>query len=108
MEELKKAKDAAKKRLMGASQKAAPFTGDRAELEEALKEAEEAGVPDKEIAEAKGKLTDMISFHFMLEQAATELHAVRVCRLLCRRRLCSPSTAVLSHARFFFLRSRQL
>jgi len=77
-EEMKKVKEAARKRVMQAIMKAAPFTGDKAELQEAVDEGEKAGVPDKELLEAKEKLTAMISFQVMLGTAATELKASAV------------------------------
>jgi ElaB/YqjD/DUF883 family membrane-anchored ribosome-binding protein len=72
-EDKKKQKEAARKRVMQAGMKAAPFTGDRDELAAAVKEAQECGVPDKEINDASEKLTAIVSFHVMLDEAAKEL-----------------------------------
>ena len=69
----KKEKDKARQEVMKAAMKAAPFTGDKLELEEAVKAAMEAGVADKDIADAQDKLTAIISFHKMLEYASQDL-----------------------------------
>lgn len=69
----KKEKDLARQNVMKAAAKAAPYTGDKAELEGAVKAAMDAGVADKDVADAQEKLTAMISFHKMLEYATNDL-----------------------------------
>ena len=74
--EAKKKKDDAKKRLQAAAQKAHPFTGDLQELQEALEEAKEIGVEEKALDDPMRKLTEMMSFHYALKEATSELQAV--------------------------------
>ena len=72
--EAKAKKDAARKVLQTAVAAAAPYTGDQEGLREALQEAEDAGVPDKELNDAREKLTVMISFTFNLSTGAKDLN----------------------------------
>ena len=73
---IKAAKDAARKKLQAAVGKAAPYTGDMEELKAALADAEENSVSDKELNEAREKLTIMISFQFQLKEGAKSLDRV--------------------------------
>jgi hypothetical protein len=76
-EEEKKRKDAALKRLAKALANGSPYTSDREELLEAMKEGQMAGCPDKSIADAQETLTEIISFHCMLGDGAEELNRAR-------------------------------
>ena len=65
---------AARKGLQAAVAAGAPYTGDQEGLKGALREAEDAGVPDKELNDAREKLTVMISFTFNLSTGAKDLN----------------------------------
>jgi len=65
---------AARKVLQAAVAAAAPYTGDQEGLREALQEADDAGVPDRELNDAREKLTVMISFTFKLSEGAKDLN----------------------------------
>ena len=69
----KKFKDLARQNVMKAAMKAAPYTGDKAELESAVEAAVAAGVAEKDLADAQNKLNAMLSFHKMLSTATEDL-----------------------------------
>ena len=69
----KAAKDKAKKDLKEQLEKAKPLTGDVDALKAAVKAAQENDVPPKELDEPQRALQEMITFHFVINAAATEL-----------------------------------
>lgn len=71
--ELKAKKDTAKKKLLQEVAKAATYTGDVDALSEALAEAKEAGMQEKELSEAEARVVEMSDFQTALSEGATAL-----------------------------------